>query len=74
MVITSSMLMPRSPAWDKLSPESFKITRRYCGEAVESLGLMKKDSFVSYRMRKESALGRWNRKWILGYEKLPRDR
>src|SRR4029079_10804196 len=26
---TSSMLMPRSPAWAKLSPESLSTTRRY---------------------------------------------
>jgi hypothetical protein len=37
------MLMPRSPAWAKLSPLSFKITRWYRGEKAlaESLSLMK---------------------------------
>src|SRR5688572_28130492 len=28
--ITTSMLMPRSPAWQKPSPESFRTTRRRC--------------------------------------------
>src|SRR6476619_6987881 len=35
--VTSSMPMPRSPAWLKLSPESFRMTRAYGAVLVMSV-------------------------------------